>query len=593
MPAPVPLLVVMAPTGETRDGLPVYVPHPAAPAYESVLTQGFSGRLLRLFRWEQQLLSRREGRPVEPAYLLLSTNQGGFPRFGFWLGEQRKDDVGYVDLHERSAPSGQYGALDQIFPHELIHVIVQQLASPPPPGAGGANQVHAIGVRTDRVTAFSEGFAEHAQVLAIDDPDARPETRALAFDYVSYTRARAHLDRYCRALEARWSLAPPARMGFLLWFSQSERALRYHAVKANAFAREPHLGPRLFAGRDLYRAYLVENVMPGGDDAEVKSTPRLLATEGVMAALFSRWVRDPALQAPAADPGLYERFGTHPAEVAPLEHAYLKLFAVMADRQPHDAAALVRGYADAFPLEHDAVAGLLQSAGFAWPLPDVPEIWLANDNLMTGTTLFDQYRALPRVHTFDLNAASVVDLRSVEGVSAELAAAIARAAPYASLRELARVPGVTAALSEHFGTMQAAMESVRAANAGTDLEALDLMRMFRPVFARAALWILVGGLAAAWLYRRVRSAAVWRVALNGLAASSVGLLAAWVLGAALQADGRLVEPALLVFIPLAAFGIPGALWQLVWHQSAGGAGRVLAAWALASGPALVVTQPLF
>ncbi len=588
-----PLLVVLAPTGETRDGLPVYVPHPDASAHEAALGRGFSGRLIRLFRYEQQFLSTRDGRPIEPAYLLLSTNQGGFPRFGFWLGDERKANVGYVDLHERSAISGQYGALDQIFPHELMHVIVQQLASPPPPGAGGANQVHAIGVRTDRVTAFHEGLAESAQVLAIDDPDGLPETRALASDDSARMRAAEYLSRYRRALEARWSIAPPSRLGFVLWFSQTEQALRYQAVARNAFAREPSLPARLLGADDLYPAYLLENVLPGAEGAPLKSTPRLLATEGVVSALFARWVREPALQQPVADLALYDRFGVRPDEPAPIDHAYLKLFVVLADRRPHDAASLVRGYVETFPGETEAVARLLRAAGFDWPLPDVPEIWLANDGLMTGTTLFDQYRAIPRVHTFDLNAASPVDLIAVDGVSPELAQAITRASPYASLADLARVPGVGEGLTRRFEAMVAAMVAVGDANAAGDIESIDLMRIFRPVLVRAVLWILVAAAAAGWLYRRVRETTLWRAALNGLSASAVGLLFAWVLGAALQVGGRPAEPALLVFMPLAFFGIPGALWQIGWRRSRREAGRVLAGWALACVPALALTQPLF
>jgi hypothetical protein len=273
-----PLLRVMAPTGTEREGLPVYTAHPNGPAVD-VLSHGFSGRLLRLYRWEQRFLARRNGRAIEPAYLLLSTKEGGFPRFGFWLDGQRKDGVGHVDLHERLIRSSGFGALDQIFPHELLHVIVRQLAGPPA-GPGGANQVHAIGVRTDRIIAFHEGFAEHAQVMAVDDLDARPATAALAASPGPAQVADERLRRYRRAVEARWALAPASRMAFVLWFSQTEQVLRYHAVKANRFAREPPIDLRRFGGEDLYAAYLLENTLPGEAHGPFKTTARLLATEG-------------------------------------------------------------------------------------------------------------------------------------------------------------------------------------------------------------------------------------------------------------------------------------------------------------------------
>ena len=171
-----PPLVVLTPTGTSQGGLPVLARRPPG-EIDRILSRGFSGRLLRLYALEQEYLRRETGTAPEPAYLLLSTQQGGFPRFGFVLDSAPKPDTGYVDLHHSSTPAGRFGAMDQIFPHELLHIIARQLAGEP--RESGANQVHAIGVRTDPVTAFQEGFAEHVQVMCVDDPDAHPATRAL------------------------------------------------------------------------------------------------------------------------------------------------------------------------------------------------------------------------------------------------------------------------------------------------------------------------------------------------------------------------------------------------------------------------------
>ena len=142
------LVVVLADTGRTcQSGLPVLTRHPQAEHYRPVLTTGMSGRLVRAYRLEQQWLAARDGRVIEPAYLLLSSNQGGFPRTGFCLDGEPKPQAGFVDLPASQRPSGAFGAIDQIFPHEQLHVILHQLAGEAPDG--GANQVHAIGVRTD------------------------------------------------------------------------------------------------------------------------------------------------------------------------------------------------------------------------------------------------------------------------------------------------------------------------------------------------------------------------------------------------------------------------------------------------------------
>lgn len=571
----------------------MYTRHPAAAARANVLERGFSGRLLRLYRLAQQFLSQRDGTSVEPAYLLLSTTQGGFPRFGFWLDDTRKDNVGYVDLHERLPLSGRFGAVDQIFPHELMHIIVRQLAGPPPAEANNANQVHAIGVRTDRVTAFNEGLAEHVQVLAVDDPDAQPATVELAANRGLAAVADKRLGQYRRALEAHWSLAPPARIAFALWFSQTEQALRYHAVKANRFAHEPPIDARLLHGDNLHAAYLLENVLPGPEAGPVKSTPRLLATEGVIASLFSRWVTDPAMQQVAPSAELYTAFGIRAENVRPIDHAFLKLFWVLAKVRPHDAAEFIRGYITTFPAESDAVALLARQVSLSWPLGDDPEIWLANDTFLTGTTLFDQYRALPRPHTFDLNGASLVDLLTIHDVSIELAGAIQRGAPYTAVADLARVPGVTGPILERIRAMAAAMTAVRTARSHEDIESVNLVRLFRPVIVRAGVWMVVCAIAAAWLYGRVRPLPAWRLATNGVAASLLSLGPAWILGTTLQFGDTAPAPVILVFVPVVGLGLPGAVWHAVRHRSAAAAALVILAWALTCLPAWLVTVPLF
>ena len=156
--------------------------------------------------------SRATGRAPEPAYLLLSDRQGGFPQFGFYLDGVKKADAGWVDLHRRSTLAGRFGAMDQIFPHELLHVIVRQLAGEP--RESGGNQMHAIGVRTDPVNAFSEGFAEHVQVMSVDDPDAVPETAALREDGDALARAEREFAGYGRELAARFPLGSPVAAAF-------------------------------------------------------------------------------------------------------------------------------------------------------------------------------------------------------------------------------------------------------------------------------------------------------------------------------------------------------------------------------------------
>jgi hypothetical protein len=230
----------------------------------AVLARGFSARLLRLYALEQTFLQQKTGVTPEPAYLLWSDRQGGFPQFGFYLGDVKKDGVGWVDLHTEARLSGRFGAPDQVFPHELLHVIVRQLAGEPK--ESGGNQIHAIGVRTDPVNAFAEGVAEAMQVLAVDDPDAAPETHALPGNASLLTAADQNLAAYARSLERRWWPIQSPRMRFLLWFNQTEQTLRYHGVRANRFARGSAAVDALIDRGAFDAAYLISSVVPGDPD---------------------------------------------------------------------------------------------------------------------------------------------------------------------------------------------------------------------------------------------------------------------------------------------------------------------------------------
>jgi hypothetical protein len=574
------LLVVLSDTGTVRDRLPVFTAHPDAQRYLDVLQRGYSGRLVRLYRSIQVLRNRRDGTPIEPAYLVLTDHQGGFPREGFSLDDRPKAGVAYVDLHRNSRLTGRFAAIDQIFPHELLHHALVQLVGEIP--EGGANQVHAVGVRTDPHTAFNEGFAEHAQVAAVDDPDAAPDTAALATDPELVRRTERDLAAYRRALVAAWSPATRARLAFVLWFSGGEDVLRYHAVKANRFAFEPRVPDHLLRPSRLSHAYLLQNILPGEGSGTRKSQGRLLSSEGAVSALFARWMADRRLHAQAADAGVYAAFGVDPGAVAPIDHAYLKLFYAFDRHKPHDAGSALRAYLDTFPEEASSVTSIAGEIGFEPAFRPPPEIWLTNDGFTTGTTVFDQFRALPRSHTFDLNAASLVDLLTIEGMTRETAETVLRASPYSSLDDVRRVRDMPPMLHDRLVAMAARMKELRA-GAAEEAATLSLQHILMPYVYHAGLWLAATALVSALLYVWARPVRWWRAAINGVAAALVGLAAAWIS----DAWGGTIA----WILPVALFGAPAALWQLIRRRSATLGIRALAAWTLAALAPFAVTRP--
>lgn len=591
-------LEVLREAGGTRDGLPVYDRHPDAGRYVAALGRGMSGHLLRLYALEQHYLQAKNGTEPEPAYLLISNHMGGFPRFGFYLGSRDKRAAGYVDLAAESRISGRFGAMDQIFPHELGHVILVQLAGPPK--HGGSNQMHAIGVRTDPFNAFNEGFAEHFQVLAVDDPDALPETRALLRNGFFERRASMQLHEYTQELEARWPVLGRRRAVFPLWFSGAEQALRYYAVRANAFARQAQIPQRLLHA-DPYEAYLLENLLPGRPSDPPKNAAQLVSTEGVVATVFVAWVTDARIQNARREPAFYAPFGIAPGAVTPLENAYLKLFHAFFVSRPSDVREAIMGYKTCFPDEAPAVDRVVRTISMGQSFEPAVPIWLANDDFRIGTSLFDQFRSLPRVHTFDLNAASIVDLLAVPGVDRQLADAIRRAAPYRSVQDLRTVKGMDASLMERFRTLERRAAARRESGAEEE-SSLSLGAILRPYLWRLAVLVAIAGLLGGAAYRLAVPLAWPRAAVNGIAAAVVAVF--------LEVTLDFPPGVLGIAGPLLVLGLPAALYCLLFpgrtarrvaarrldgHPPARGrlALSLLFAWVLAALPLVLMMTPHF
>jgi len=573
------LVVLTGAGGEQDDGLPSLTHHPDESAILRALSVGFPKRATRMYRWVQNFRSVREGIEPEPAYLHLSRNQGGFPRYGFVLDGERKSDVAYVDLHESLPVTGRFGAIDQIFPHELGHVLIHQLIGEL--SEGGANQVHATGLRTDTVVAFEEGFAEHFQIMVLEDLGAPPDTAALRHDQRAKAEAAATLREYRRALEATWAPGARARMSFPLWFSRTEQLMRYHGVKSNAFARRPRVPGHLLTGDRLYRAYLIEGVFPGETEDPAKSASVAVATEGVVSAIFYRWVTDPRIQAGRPGSDFFAEFGVTPSEISPLENAYLKLFHALASEKPGDVIEVIESYKRVFPGDAEAVDDVVAGALIGQALPKAPRIWLANQEFTTGTSLFDQYRGVPRAHTFDLNAATKVDLMGVPGMSAEQADEILLGSPYRSLEELKRDAGLDDELFATLQAMAAAMDSLRASQGSLE-EDLSILAVLEPYAWRALLVLAVCWPMATILYRMVRRVPWWRAALNGLVSTVVLLCTAWLMGG--WATWRVVSTT------LATLGFPAGIWELIRRRDSGRALRVLGAWAASVVPVTLSLQ---
>jgi hypothetical protein len=350
----------------------------------------------------------------------------------------------------------------------------------------------------------------------------------------------------------------------------------------------------------------------------------MIATEGVVASFFHIWATNDSLRESYRAPSFYEQFGTEIEDVGPVENVYLKLFHVFYGHKPHDLLALIAAYEREYPDEMAAVSEVTRETFLGQEMVAAPQIWLANPEFQTGTSLYDQFRGLPRTHTFDLNAASEVDLIGVRGVDRILADMIRFQAPYASVEGLADVSGVTPEILEEFRGLERAMASLRSSVQEMESELL-LSEILRPYFSRLIVFLALAALLAAFLYLCARllfdvrpdkdtapvrtspsargvgevpsplpsaaesipaiSSPSWiRILLNGVAATLVGLV-----GAASWSTA----PLLMSLVTVTAWlGLPGAAWAFWKTGNIWQAGAVLLAWVVAALPVAMLMTPL-
>ncbi|MDO8837153.1 MAG: hypothetical protein Q7V01_16235, partial [Vicinamibacterales bacterium] len=385
---------------------------------------------------------------------------------------------------------------------------------------------------------------------------------------------------FARDLARPWWPIRPAQIRFLMWFSQTEQVLRYHAVKANQFARAPAVPAALLDTTDKYRAYLHQSVMPGAADDPAKPAGVMLSTEGVVAHLFWRLTTSRTIQHRYQDGAFYAQFGTNAEAVTPLDNVFLKLFFTLAESRADNTADLLRAYVRLFPSDGPDVEKLVRTALLGQRVPDAPEVWLANDALMTGTSLFDQFRGLPRQHTFDINAATTLDWLAVAGVTPDLAWQLSWGGPYQDLPALFRAHHLPDPVRQRVSVMARDMESLRT-RAADEAEQLSLWAIALPYLWRLAAVLAAAAAAGAWLARRAGVLRWWSASLIGTAAATIVIALSWTV---------ISPPWYPVAAPVVLGGLPWALWRLFRRRGLGPILQSFLAWILATLPALLLVR---
>jgi DNA uptake protein ComE-like DNA-binding protein len=234
---------------------PILRPAPDDPLSRALMAESRRGTVAFVLKLDEQA-QRLSGQALQPSWLLLTEEEGGFAKRGFWLRQSGRDrfiDQPYVALLTDPASIAD-GSFEEIFSHELGHVLLRRVLPRLPAGMSRVN--HGSLTVTDDPTALDEGFAIHFQALS----------RLLTVNSALKAHDAGLGDK---------AFTP-------LWQSNVDGTFRIDGVRRNWFIHRQLLPP----GDDDALARRANS--SAFDVAALKNGNQMMASEGVVATLFYR-----------------------------------------------------------------------------------------------------------------------------------------------------------------------------------------------------------------------------------------------------------------------------------------------------------------
>ncbi|MCB0572118.1 MAG: helix-hairpin-helix domain-containing protein [Phaeodactylibacter sp.] len=459
-------VVVLQPTGNTIDSLiEMEVVPDTSRLYlltMSAIDNSFAREIVSLYYYLQLYLKNKgERTTIEPAYLALTQNQGGFARFGFYLkGEGPMPNSPYIDIVAKTieAPQDRLMSFTQLYPHEMGHVFYRLLSSDASmEETSRAVDIHYFPMITDYGIAFDEGFAEHIENAArLFEPNDSLKQGI----FVDIRRLQGKMPGRIRGFENDYKA--PLRLGYykatmILWFQQLEDLRRYEqAMDGRVRFKNASMEKGSPEDRLSYRNSGVRST------TEPRNRPQAMATEGLVSYFFTS-VLQSELPKRYQDTEFYRAFlydttaqAAPPDQwLSPVQNQFLKYFAVLHGyvTVEHSNRAqwidFMEGYRQLFPEEWPVMERLFRSVdgqGYYTFLP--PPLWLMVKEHQHRPLALDAFGAITvPVYTFDLNRAEEEDLLTISGMSQADARLLLkyrhRQGLFLSLSDAADVPGLS------------------------------------------------------------------------------------------------------------------------------------------------------
>lgn len=468
-------VIIMQPTGNIVHDLPEMEVIPdTANLYKTVMgniNDSFIVEFLDLFFIAQVYLKNNDGiDTIEPAYLALTGEQGGFVRFGFVIKESTghivKENTPYVDIMTGIATTepDRLMSFTQLYPHELGHVIFNLLS---PKDTVDTNvhsvDVHYFPIITDYATAFNEGFAIHCEnVSRIFEKNETIKSGIFSdIDRVAETSKK-----YINGFERDFIY--PFRLGYykatmLIWYSQYENYRRYEQ-SVNGVIRYKNATLQLSCVKDKL-SYRNSGVRLNSN--EMRNIVQMHATEGAVSSFFTH-LSTSGLSGNYLDNSFYKDFidgtnkaGKSPQEVfSPLQNQFIKYFYVLHNYVVFNNSSksqlidFIDGYKVSFPDEANTVNNIYRDAlGMEYSNKLPPPLWLLVKDYSHRMLLFDLFDVMTvPVYTFDLNAAEIEDLQTIDGITRNEAETIINyrneIGYFTDLNQLKNISGLTPEVSD-------------------------------------------------------------------------------------------------------------------------------------------------
>ena len=440
-PAAMERVVVMQPTGDMINDLPEMVLiSDTLQLYKKVndiVSNSFVKDAVELyFLAENYLYNKNKITAIEPAYLALSKNDGGFAKVGFYLknegGHIEKSNTPYIDI-VKGRIEGNYEKLmsiTQLYPHEMGHLIYGMLNSNNGDYSSRSVDMHYFSVITDYSTAFNEGFAEHIENISriFEQNDAIKQG---IFSDIERIKERSQFA--INGFEKDFIF--PFRLGYfkismLFWYQKYENLKRYeHVVKGKA----KYLNSTLDLD-DIEDQLTIRNAGIRPDENNIRNYVQMLSTEGVISSFFTQFTQSEAsehfLDAPFYKPFLTDTIAiiNSPKEVfTTTQNQFLKYFTVFHEHMTSDNTSgsefvdFMEGYLRAFPSEERVLKNTFKEVtGLKYTNDLPPELWMLVKNHSHRILVPDPYGAFKiPFYTFNLNSAEAEDLLTLKGLKKE------------------------------------------------------------------------------------------------------------------------------------------------------------------------------